>query len=229
MNIELTKEQLIIGALILDHDNKAIEIITGKIFPSDFKSKKDAIIYEAILQFKNQKIPFDIITIADYLRKNSDEITLAYLGLIAKDTPSPEYVLEKYFNEEYLLLNNKYSKNTKLKSLLSEAMSAIKTKYLEDSEVYPKLINLETFDSCLVENIIIEHFDKWLLVRHLDDPDLMLVYSLMLCKKKYQGDVVIELHSFREKRGFKFPVFEVTTSSGKTYTQTSESLLRADF
>jgi replicative DNA helicase len=58
MNIELTKEQLIIGALILDHDNKAIEIITSKIFPSDFESKKDAVIYEAILQLKNQKKSF---------------------------------------------------------------------------------------------------------------------------------------------------------------------------
>jgi hypothetical protein len=176
-----------------------------------------------------KKNPFDIITLADYLQGNTYEITLAYLGLIANETPLPEYVLEKYFNEEYLLLNNKFSKNTELKSIFSEAMKAIETKYLESSEVYSKLISLETFDRSLVEDIIIEHFDKWLRARYLNDPDLMLVYSLMLCKIKYQGDVLIELHSFREKRGFKFPVFEVTTSSGKTYTQTSERLLRANF
>jgi len=87
-------EQSVIGGLMLD--NSRFDEVADKVSVEDFYRKDHALIFKAIVWLAKQDKPFDVITISDFLqsKKKLDEVGgLAYLGLMAKDTPSAANVV----------------------------------------------------------------------------------------------------------------------------------------
>lgn len=82
-------EQAVIGGLLLD--NRAWEQIADRVTEMDFYRNDHRLIFNAIgaLEAKNQ--PFDAVTLSEWLNQNvqlEEAGGLAYLGRLAKDTPS---------------------------------------------------------------------------------------------------------------------------------------------
>jgi replicative DNA helicase len=82
-------EQSVLGGLMLD--NQAWDSVADKVIESDFYRKDHRQIFRAIEQLAEKQQPFDIITISEALASINELENvggLAYLGLLAKDTPS---------------------------------------------------------------------------------------------------------------------------------------------
>jgi len=82
-------EQSVLGGLMLD--NQAWDSVADKIVESDFYRKDHRLIFRIIEQLAEKQQPFDIITISEALSAIGELENvggLAYLGLLAKDTPS---------------------------------------------------------------------------------------------------------------------------------------------
>jgi replicative DNA helicase len=82
-------EQAVIGGLLLD--NEAWELIADKIFEDDFYRNDHRMIFRAISALEAKSQPFDAVTLSEWLDNNQkleDAGGLAYLGGLAKDTPS---------------------------------------------------------------------------------------------------------------------------------------------
>ena len=82
-------EQSVLGGLMLD--NQAWDSVADKVIESDFYRKDHRQIFRAIEQLAEIQQPFDIITISEALASINELENvggLAYLGLLAKDTPS---------------------------------------------------------------------------------------------------------------------------------------------
>lgn len=82
-------EQAVLGGLMLD--NNAWEQIVGKINEQDFYRNDHRVIFRAISALAAQDKPLDLITISERLETQhelEDVGGLAYLGQIAKNTPS---------------------------------------------------------------------------------------------------------------------------------------------
>jgi len=82
-------EQSLLGGLVLE--NQALDTVAERIVAEDFYRHDHRLIYQAILTLAQQDSPFDVITLSDYLEKHDELIKvggLAYLGELAKDTPS---------------------------------------------------------------------------------------------------------------------------------------------
>jgi replicative DNA helicase len=85
----LEAEQAVLGGLMLD--NAAWDHIADRICEDDFYLYDHRIIYQAIGELADKNHPFDVVTLADRLehrKELSDASALAYLGTLAKDTPS---------------------------------------------------------------------------------------------------------------------------------------------
>lgn len=82
-------EQSVIGGLMLDND--VWDQVADVILPSDFYRQDHRLIFDAIAKLADESSPFDVITLAEYLKK-FDELDnaggLAYLTALAKNTPS---------------------------------------------------------------------------------------------------------------------------------------------
>lgn len=82
-------EQSVLGALMLDNETWA-EVV-DRVGEQDFYRKDHRLIYRAISELAEQAQPFDVVTLSAILEK-SDELSevggLAYLGTLAKETPS---------------------------------------------------------------------------------------------------------------------------------------------
>lgn len=82
-------EQAVIGGLLLD--NSAWEQITGRISENDFYRHDHRLIFNAISALEANNQPFDAVTLSEWLG-NAMQLEeaggLAYLGRLAKDTPS---------------------------------------------------------------------------------------------------------------------------------------------
>ena len=82
-------EQAVIGGLLLD--NRAWEKIADRIHEKDFYRHDHRMIFRAIGLLEAKSLPFDVVTLSESLAQN-DELAeaggLAYLGRLAKDTPS---------------------------------------------------------------------------------------------------------------------------------------------
>lgn len=82
-------EQSVIGGCMID--NNAWDKVSGRLFESDFYQHRHRLIFRAFSALASDDKPFDIITLSEYL-KSIDELDnvdgLAYLGQMAKDTPS---------------------------------------------------------------------------------------------------------------------------------------------
>jgi len=82
-------EQSVLGGLMLD--NQAWEQIADRVGMEDFYRKEHRLIFHAIEALAEESKPFDVITLAEGLGQhdNLEEVGgLAYLGTLAKDTPS---------------------------------------------------------------------------------------------------------------------------------------------
>ena len=82
-------EQSVLGGLMLD--NQAWEQIADRVGEEDFYRKEHRLIFHAIEALAEESKPFDVVTLAEELGQydNLEEVGgLAYLGTLAKDTPS---------------------------------------------------------------------------------------------------------------------------------------------
>lgn len=82
-------EQSVLGGLMLD--NQTWDWVVDKVGEEDFYRADHRLIFRAISQLAERNEPFDVITLSEILERSSqleDAGGLAYLGALAKDTPS---------------------------------------------------------------------------------------------------------------------------------------------
>ncbi len=82
-------EQSVLGGLMLD--NETWDQVADRVSEVDFYRKEHRLIFAAIAELSEKQIPFDVVTLSEELEKNAnlqDVGGLAYLGTLAKDTPS---------------------------------------------------------------------------------------------------------------------------------------------
>ena len=85
----LEAEQSVLGGLLLD--NRRWDDITELVSPEDFYSRHHRSIFTAIRELYENEYPVDVVTASEWLQKSGklEEIGgLAYLGFLAKNTPS---------------------------------------------------------------------------------------------------------------------------------------------
>lgn len=82
-------EQSVLGGLMLD--NQTWDKVADRIIEEDFYRRDHRLIFRAIRQLTEKRSPFDLVTLSEALEKFGwldDAGGLAYLGALAKDTPS---------------------------------------------------------------------------------------------------------------------------------------------
>jgi replicative DNA helicase len=82
-------EQSVLGGLMLD--NETWDTVADRVTDVDFYRKDHRLIFQAITQLAGKQAPFDVVTLSEVLSKTNElnEVGgLAYLGLLAKETPS---------------------------------------------------------------------------------------------------------------------------------------------
>jgi replicative DNA helicase len=82
-------EQSVLGGLMLD--NSAWDQVADRVTEEDFYRHDHRLIYRAIRELAEKNSPLDVITLSEWLGQHQslDEVGgLAYLGLLAKNTPS---------------------------------------------------------------------------------------------------------------------------------------------
>ncbi|MFN2348655.1 MAG: replicative DNA helicase [Thioalkalivibrio sp.] len=82
-------EQAVLGGLMLD--NEAWDAVADRLSETDFYRHDHRLIFKAIAGLAERNTPFDVITLSERLEGEGtldDAGGLAYLGLLAKDTPS---------------------------------------------------------------------------------------------------------------------------------------------
>jgi replicative DNA helicase len=82
-------EQSVLGGLMLD--NQAWDQVADRVVESDFYRREHQLLFHAIEVLADRQRPFDVITLSEELGRNGNLENaggLAYLGRLAKDTPS---------------------------------------------------------------------------------------------------------------------------------------------
>jgi replicative DNA helicase len=82
-------EQSVLGGLMLVND--AWDKIADLIVEKDFYRHDHRLIYRAIIALAEKNKPYDVVTLSEWLEENNslqEAGSLAYLGLLAKNTPS---------------------------------------------------------------------------------------------------------------------------------------------
>ena len=82
-------EQAVLGGVMLD--NMAWERVAEQLTDSDFYRHDHRLIFQALVRLASRNLPFDVVTLAEELDKEglTDQVGgLAYLGQLAKNTPS---------------------------------------------------------------------------------------------------------------------------------------------
>ncbi len=82
-------EQSVLGGLMLD--NQTWDSIADRVGAEDFYRKDHRLIFSAISDLAEKQDPFDVVTLSEILERVgnlNDAGGLAYLGTLAKDTPS---------------------------------------------------------------------------------------------------------------------------------------------
>ncbi len=85
----LEAEQAVLGGLMLD--NEAWDKIADRVLESDFYRKDHRLIFRGLAALAEDQKPIDVVTLSERLRSAGeldDAGGLAYLGALAKDTPS---------------------------------------------------------------------------------------------------------------------------------------------
>ena len=87
-------EQSVLGGLMLDND--AWDKVSEKVVEQDFYLRSHKHIFQAMAAIAEQNQPIDLITVSEWLERNQqlDDVGgFAYLGEIAKNTPSAANIL----------------------------------------------------------------------------------------------------------------------------------------
>ncbi|MBK3453278.1 replicative DNA helicase [Pseudomonas sp. MF6754] len=79
-------EQGVIGGLMLD--NSAWDLVADTVSTEDFFRRDHRLIFQAITQLAESSSPIDVVTVLESLETPSEIGGLAYLGELAKNTPS---------------------------------------------------------------------------------------------------------------------------------------------
>ncbi|MFP3849434.1 replicative DNA helicase [Pseudomonas sp. W5-01] len=79
-------EQGVLGGLLLD--NNTWDLIADQLTEEDFFKQEHRLIFRTIAGLASQAIPFDVVTVDDALAEPAATGGLAYLGELAKNTPS---------------------------------------------------------------------------------------------------------------------------------------------
>ena len=82
-------EQSVLGGLLLD--NQTWDSVADKVTENDFYRRDHRLIFQAIAQLAEKQDPFDVVTISEVLEGTGelqDVGGLAYLSMLARDTPS---------------------------------------------------------------------------------------------------------------------------------------------
>jgi replicative DNA helicase len=82
-------EQSVLGGLMLD--NQTWDSVADKVVETDFYRRDHQLIFRAIAQLAEKQDPFDVVTLSEVLEATGELQGvggLAYLGMLAKDTPS---------------------------------------------------------------------------------------------------------------------------------------------
>ncbi|MGZ0717700.1 replicative DNA helicase [Pseudomonas gessardii] len=79
-------EQGVLGGLLLD--NNTWDLVADRLDAEDFYRREHRILFKTIETLASQSKPFDIVTVHDALEVPDDAGGLAYLGELAKNTPS---------------------------------------------------------------------------------------------------------------------------------------------
>jgi replicative DNA helicase len=88
----IAAEQAVLGGLMID--NSTWDTIADKVMASDFYLRSHQLIFSGITKLMARQSPVDIVTLAEVLNKTETSrslegiSTLAYLGMLARDTPS---------------------------------------------------------------------------------------------------------------------------------------------
>ncbi len=85
----LDAEQAVLGGLMLD--NNAWDQIADRVTEGDFYVADHRAVFRAVQELADKGQPFDVITLSDWLKQRntlSDPSALAYVGALARDTPS---------------------------------------------------------------------------------------------------------------------------------------------
>jgi replicative DNA helicase len=87
-------EQSVLGGLMLD--NRVWSDLAGQLAPEDFYREDHQLIFRAIIELVGSNRPCDFVTLSEHLKVHGvleQAGGLAYLGLLANDTPSAANVL----------------------------------------------------------------------------------------------------------------------------------------
>jgi replicative DNA helicase len=87
-------EQSLLGGLMLD--NSTWDKIADQVNERDFYRKEHRLIFHAVTRLAEDDQPFDVVTLAETLERREELKEaggLAYLGAVAKDTPSAANIL----------------------------------------------------------------------------------------------------------------------------------------
>jgi len=82
-------EQAVLGGLMID--NSSWDQVGDRLSEGDFYIYDHKVVFRAIGELADKNLPFDIITLSDWLERQkelSDPSVLAYLGTLANETPS---------------------------------------------------------------------------------------------------------------------------------------------
>ena len=82
-------EQSVLGGLMLD--NQTWDSVADKVVETDFYRRDHQLIFRSIAQLAEKQDPFDVVTLSEVLESTGqlqDVGGLAYLGMLANDTPS---------------------------------------------------------------------------------------------------------------------------------------------
>ncbi len=82
-------EQSVIGGLLLD--NEAWDQVADRVCEQDFYRQDHRLIFRSIVHLAEEAQPYDVVTLSDWLKQRGELVNaggLAYLGDLAKDTPS---------------------------------------------------------------------------------------------------------------------------------------------
>jgi len=82
-------EQSVLGGLMLD--NYAWDQVADRISEVDFYRREHQLIFRSVAPLAEQSQPFDVVTLSEELEQHgklNEAGGLAYLGSLAKDTPS---------------------------------------------------------------------------------------------------------------------------------------------
>jgi len=85
----LQAEQSVLGGLMLD--NQTWDSVADKVVETDFYRRDHQLIFRSIAELAEKQEPFDVVTLSEVLESTGelkDVGGLAYLGMLAKETPS---------------------------------------------------------------------------------------------------------------------------------------------